>query len=192
MNEEKRKGEFLVGVVKGREIISTNDNPTPEEGEWKKSYRYAIMVNPTDNFLKKITVFDNCKGFEMLVEGNTVSVGYNNSPPTYNEKAKKNIIYKTAFWVGEPRSADLLQKAAQAPEQQKITTTGKDSLTALADGDYSERFLAYAEKYMAKAKDDKDLRYATRMVGGFLNNVEPFRTKMKPLFEKCNAMLGIK
>jgi len=140
--EEEQKGKFLVGNYLGRKLTSQNKNPTGNAGEWKCAYKCEFQQKPEDKFTAKVSVFDNCTGFASMVEGQRYSVGYNESEPTYNEKAGKKIIYKTAFWIGEAREdIQSTVRDMKIPEQKTLTAEQKSIVSDLTEINSMKNFL---------------------------------------------------
>jgi hypothetical protein len=205
MVEEKKQGKFFIGNYIGRELVK--QNPDPKEGAWKSMYKLSFKENESDMYAKKVAAFNNCKGFDSLVEGKDYTVGYNESEPKWNEKAQKTVVYKTAFWIGTPKehTVNALPKDA-VPTQQKpvtnYTTLAKDvilqinELKDFLDGDMFQK--NYLEIVPSKVKcncgeeisiaQDVGFQSVNHMVGSYIRTYFP--EHFERLISACKLSLS--
>lgn len=132
----------LYGVYLGKEF--KKEGITQKEGQEDKPWKmFSISVREKDedNFPKKLTAFASMKGFDDVTESDFVKVLYKESKPTFNEKAGKEIKYKTAVMI-EKFGKDKVPKQ-QEPEPEPEQTPKKNEITIEL---LKEIFIQYNQK----------------------------------------------
>lgn len=130
MSEQKL--QYIHGYYVGREFFKKG---TKSDGSEWTIYKIKIKKDLEDQYATNLSCFSSAKGFDTLEEGEFYTVGYEESEPKYNEKAKKEIKYKTAKFitVSNPDEVSNTQQqtldkpvAKQAPEMDSKLDPNKE------------------------------------------------------------------
>ena len=142
--------------------------------------RYTLMLktNMADQYPKNITIFGDCQGFDTLVEGQYIVVGYELSEPKWNDKAKKNIQYKTATFIGMGDPNNPIVQAPVVPVvqpqalQTPITAQGLNTLQNQGSG-VTAQIQAFIAAYIGQTATQGIIPSKSHFVGCYVLNNMP-------------------
>jgi hypothetical protein len=159
MSEERNKGEYLTGIYFGKEFVAKIEGKDGKEGF--KSYKLQFKKSNDDQYTTKIGCADFVKGFDLLEEGEIFTVGYNLSEPKYNAKAKKDIQYKTAFFIKKEDSMPEEKPATKSVEKQEDFVLNEEEANN------------FAKEYLRRCVESKRTPSVEDGVRTFFNTLEP-------------------
>lgn len=183
MSENKQELQYLEGYYMGREFVKSG---TKQDGTKWSLFKTKFKEKMEDQYLKQLSCFDSAKGFEDLSEGEYFLVGYTESEPKYNEKAKKEIKYKTAVWFkkkDENEETEIkTERPAQPAEQPKQEEKEPSKLDA--DKEVSEEEDTFIKEVYTPRFEDDDEANEALFISAYMSVFAPAAiARAKKLYE---------
>jgi hypothetical protein len=103
---DDQPGTFTGAYYIGKDFVKkgTRKDKEGKDVEWKM-YKLRFKKNMEDQFPIQMSAFNTVA--DTLEEGEYYNVGYKLSAPTYNDKAKKEIQYKSAFYAKKANPGEV-------------------------------------------------------------------------------------
>jgi len=151
--------KYMEGYYIGKEFTKGGEGKGDKPG-WKL-YKLSFKKNMEDEYATKLSAFNSMKGFDTLEEGEYYTIGYEESEPTYNEKAGKEIQYKTAKFVA-------VKKPGESTPQQQTPTKPKETNVLDADRPATEEEQVFMSDVFTKNEELSDEDNLALFVGKWI------------------------
>ena len=165
-----------IGIYVGKEYRRTITNK--KDGSEKKIFGLKVKSDPNQQYGKSFTIFEGCKGFDTITEGDMVKLGYVvNEFTTQSGKACKS---HTVLWIGKTDS-----KPEISPNQATLSQPSQSHQPKVEDDEIVPylKLAAFSEYYVKDVPEDQwtEEHYITMLMSMILKKerkkyAETFKT----------------